>query len=482
MSRRNKYLWVGFAGFALVSTGISVLLDTFPLLGLALFLTLLFGFVFMSYRRLNVYHFAPIFAFSLVWFVVDVVPIYYGYLTDSINFFALEAGPDLWLKGLTIEMVFILFWYLGYFLHNKRILSFIGRLKVDADKKLDLKTAHILLVVSIISFLLKVKLGPIGYGAVQAKTLSDWSTKSVTLLHFFSTPATFFLPSVIIFIFEVDVNRIFKSTLFGLFLLYFLIALLRGTRAPLLAPIFMLSIYSIIHGFRLTKSYKYALIGILVVLLSSGILENYRSSTIRVRNLKELFEVGKEELFSRQIDKGVLIQNLDSFVYRLDAVQTGGLFAEYADSTEKVGLKPYVGLLYLWIPRYFAPNKPMVGSCDGTPLGEPPFIAAYLRGGFIGNSTSVSPSSIMYWQFGWLGLTVGGLLCGFLVAVISILLLRSGLLGKILFLHFLFLTNGFTVDLCNLLRWIILYLIPICIGLRFTYLIRISRKGVFTWS
>ena len=103
----------------------------------------------------------------------------------------------------------------------------------------------------------------------------------------------------------------------------------------------------------------------------------------------------------------------------------------------------------------------MVGSVDGTPLTEPIFIAASLRNAVIGNSSSLSPSSVLYWQFGWLGIIFGGVLLGYLVCFFSDLLINSSLTYKMLFIHLLFFTYGFYCDLTLFLQWVWQYFIPI---------------------
>jgi len=461
MKKRNL-LSISIACLIPITFSISFSLKYFNLLGLSISLTILYGYIVMFHLKKGMDNltFAPLFIFTSISFLLGTIPIYYAYLTSSINLLALQAGPKLWAKGMVLEVLFVIFWVIGYSCFQKRQLVFGDNMVIKLRKEFDLKIAMLILIASSLAYFILLKVNPVSYSVGQSETLYSWTKQRVTSLHFLTMPSSFFLPALCVLLFNAN-RKISKYFLTFLLFVYYIVSFLGGSRTALLMPLVIFIALAMIKNGSWRKVIQYSFVGVLIVVLIGGTIEIYRARSIKEVTYSGRFNIATNEFSEISNMTRFFMKNIESFIYRLDPVQIGGLFAKYADQTGIVGFKPYVGIPFSWIPRYFLPNKPMVSSVDGTPFGQPPFIASFLRLGRDGNSTSVSPSSVMYWHFGWMGITLGGIVIGFLVRAFSLITLKSGVLGQILFVHLLVSTYGFYSDLTYLLKWIWLYFLPI---------------------
>ena len=395
---------------------------------------------------------------ATVFVITMVTPIVYGFVTSQLDEFSLEAGIELWQKGAFIHAVYFIFYAMGFFLANQsRLRNYAGYkiLKVQLSKIYGVYLFIFLLMLYVVNLYLT----PSGYGATQAETLGKWGDSSLYLTSFYSIPASFFLPTMIFLIFYVESRRT-RAVLVSLALIYFGLSILTGTRASIIFPLFVIAFWAYFNGVRIKKIAFLCFTALVFISVIGGDIQDYRAQTIGVSNKQHVAEtiinsLDVEFTFSR------FKRNIEGFIYRIDVVQIGGLFAEYVVETGNIGLALYKGIIFQPIPRYFYPNKPLVNSIDGTPFGNPAFIAGNLRSGHWHNSSSLSVSSICYWEFGWIGVVISGLLSGALIRYLSVRLIKSGIIGQILFLHLCFTTYNLLTKPSSILNWLILYFVPI---------------------
>ncbi|MBD3224112.1 MAG: hypothetical protein GF313_05245 [Caldithrix sp.] len=105
-------------------------------------------------------------------------------------------------------------------------------------------------------------------------------------------------------------------------------------------------------------------------------------------------------------------------------VVSAGSISEYTDREGRVGFTPYFGILFEPIPRIIWPEKPIPMSINGKKQGQAMSIAAKEIGQ--NNVIWMSGGGTMYWQFGWIGVVLGGLITGFLWAFLLSLSFRRG--------------------------------------------------------
>ncbi len=150
---------------------------------------------------------------------------------------------------------------------------------------------------------------------------------------------------------------------------------------------------------------------------------------------------------------------------------TSYLLYRRANTNGYVGLAAYPGIVVDVIPRFIYPNKPYPLSIDGTAAGTPSFIASRMLG-LYGVTSWTGGGGEMYWQLGWVGLVFGGMLIGAIWAFLTVGLLRT---RSLLYVVFFFLAIGYGFNLFESLNVVLhrLFKIYLYLGVVWIIVVRV---------
>jgi hypothetical protein len=163
--------------------------------------------------------------------------------------------------------------------------------------------------------------------------------------------------------------------------------------------------------YRLRKeALTLAAAGLVLVTILSPILEEWRyTMQVGVGSSR-----GIEEVLVEKTAKQTIADSMQSVLQRADILEnTMGLLTELDLTQDYAGFRAYEGFLWQPLPRFFARDKPITRSKDGTLDGRLASILWQNATGTdsIGGLTEFGGLT-MYWQFGWWGVVLGAPLCG----------------------------------------------------------------------
>ena len=305
MHQRDNLLSISIVFLAITILFSSFLNENYALLGIASVSLLFYFLIIFNYKKkLASTMFAPLFLFLSIFIVVLTVPIFIGYLTNSIELYALEAGPTLWLKGAVLDFIFVVCWVTGFLgFRNHFFLKNRKKLALQINKNLDFKIIILVFCVSSFCFFLQNALKPVGYAVLQSEMLEAWDKSAYTYLSFLSVPSTFFLPSICVLLFT-KVNKFFKFFLALLLVIYLSISLLRGSRASLFVTIVGMIALSLFSEIKFKKIMSYGVVMILIIMYLGGTIESYRAQTFKSRKISESLEIAKHEFAKEEKNTG----------------------------------------------------------------------------------------------------------------------------------------------------------------------------------
>jgi hypothetical protein len=101
-------------------------------------------------------------------------------------------------------------------------------------------------------------------------------------------------------------------------------------------------------------------------------------------------------------------------------------FVRMQEEGAGAGISPIVSALYTPVPRRFLPEKPEIGSMDGTRQGMGMYLINAVIDPGSGNMSEFYTGAHAYWEFGALGVVVLSMFSG---AVVALLVCRMGFLG-----------------------------------------------------
>ena len=235
-------------------------------------------------------------------------------------------------------------------------------------------------------------------------------------------------------------TRFFRFVVVPIIIVLLVIVATEGQRTAFVEPIIMLGVGFVVSGKPIKPLVIPAIALVMAVFASSLIFETYRADRqvlagdvrSRITDLRATAESGLG-------DASYLQSSIESIVIRADLYRNAGVLAMYARERGFAGLKPYEGLLFVWLPRFIMPDKPVVGSDDGTAWGLPAYILGWWRAGnrlFLGSSASRSVAGEAYWQWGMFGVVTMGLFAGLWTAYCARIYLRTDpVLGLPLYLY-----------------------------------------------
>lgn len=163
-----------------------------------------------------------------------------------------------------------------------------------------------------------------------------------------------------------------------------------------------------------TKSLVFILISIcLFTVIARGIMEEGRNIRYLIKNENQVDVLNASiESMGRKTEKFV-----ESAAGRMDYSSASGVLARWTESIGYAGFYPYYTLLFVPIPRAIWPDKPIPNSADGTYFSLPEPIAQYAMGGDIMSTAAVGAGGVCWWEGGFGGVVIGGVISGILMGL-----------------------------------------------------------------
>lgn len=259
------------------------------------------------------------------------------------------------------------------------------------------------------------------------KVSSDASVGPYVLLSSFSR---FFLLAVVFFFRNSISMRMAKYVLAILFAYYLLITITGGR-----INIFAIVILFLYYTYNSQHKKKYLVYFVLTSLLAFSLLPiigNLRQSGERI-SVNDI--VNNSNVKEDKILQEVLIKT-NSVDYSTFLLSTDGIGG--------AGSKVYTSAIYSLVPKFLYPNKPSLGSKDGTVMGSYARFAAQAISGNAdetGYNVGVSTSIVALWTLGWPMYIFQILICGYLIFIMNAIFVSR----KTLFIVFILFSTNFPV-------------------------------------
>jgi hypothetical protein len=186
--------------------------------------------------------------------------------------------------------------------------------------------------------------------------------------------------------------------------------------------IFWLSLFAVlitvsfmmISGARISISAIFFIILYRIIFISSSkvkLLFNLFLTAVFISILVMPILIGIEKARSDDLNISEISNNLDtksvisvftSVFQKFNSIDAGiKLVNGYGSGV--AGLKPYIGSVFIFVPQYFYPKKPISGSIDNTYFGTPArLVVQYDNPDDLAGNVGVAPLAVTIWQFGWI--------------------------------------------------------------------------------
>jgi hypothetical protein len=372
--------------------------------------------------------------------------------------------------AVTIYLVFLLMWLVGYWQKAPKHLAIKLPPIDDLNKLFNKKRGVVLLAIIYGSWLyLFIIKGSIYNVGVEKAFFNNALTLADTLFRTFSG---FAMPSFAVLLAQsIQKQDTRKIIFFGaLFLFMLVLAITGGTRAALINPLMMLAA----GLFMLRK--KEAVLSVMAVsfialLLLATLLGAYRTTeAAQTGSMSEKFyamkDVSKEQgvFNSNEVSTSWWQKGLTTVALRGDGVMSTCLMINHLQSTNNYAyFKPYQGVVLALVPRFIWKNKPVPNSIDGTKMGLPATVLWRLKFQNGIGGLSAFGATVMYWQFGWLGVIIGAFFVGLLCRTLVVWLFPAGTIGMVYLLMVIqtSVVSNVGVSLDYLLMFIMSSLVPL---------------------
>lgn len=363
-------------------------------------------------------------------FLWSLVPALGALLSGEFLAFNFGYEIETWNFGLWLEVVFFAVFILGW-----HISDYFKRKPIPPITQRDMKfVIWIAIIAGIAYFALGGFWTNAGYeiladyvnGRMSTEDATQFSTQSV-ILQGIIIPACFLL----LFYLPKSLRSKWISRIAVVVLILSGVkAIGFGTRYGILAMAFSLATCLLMSG-RIRASLKYFGVGFVAAAVLSAAM-------VAIRGTAETQDMSNADRAAAMLKgkHGDLLSKewFISYLPRLDAVQNSGIIATHLHG-DYAGLTPFTGAFLTVIPRTLWPSKPLALSRDGTIFGQPSFLCMAYRGE-PWNSSTVSTSGVAYWQFGWIGVILTGLITGMSTRFLGVLAFRKGAIGAFLFLAY----------------------------------------------
>ena len=377
--------------------------------------------------------------------------------------------------AFTIQLSFMLFYITCFIAFINRPSAFLVRNIAVPIRGLSMRTGRILFILILISGVYsQFSASNIAYGVDQESIISGEADSATNSLLFFGK---FLYPLLsVCIIFSYKDRRLIFWPLTLLFATLLAAGATGGTRAAVVHPLiilgmsvwYLLSPKSGVSILAVSVALLIVISPVLVDLRSGGILTTDATAEQKLSAIVESLIKGD----SSATPSGSVMSRADILSNTVD------LYHYLQASKHYAYFYPYYGVAFSVAPRAIYPDKPYAKSIDGTVRGIPAYALAYIKYRNPNLSITTHGAIDMFWQFGWLGVTLGAAASGALLGVLFNALLSAGPWGFGLALYFsgeCFFGAGASLDV--VLFYMIQTLVPILVILKLLKLLERSLAG-----
>ena len=362
--------------------------------------------------------------------VLVVFPIWYSVFTDFYLEKEINASPDSLLEVMIGETIFVaLFGFSMSFVRTRTMKPWDTALSSESNR---LERLMIMLlgayglVVNLSGFFTPVgSIEDVAHTADITVAASWWAQISVWIQACYSWPA---LVAAALLVVEPKIPRLLRFLGATSLAALALDGLSSGMRGRLTWIVSLL----VIIGYLLNRK-KIIYVGVGAVLLVLPLFV-FLGGRFRMIYYSELEGASRVEVLSRlfeSVKTGEIKDPEDmSFVAsladRAQGPRNSIILYELYDTGQGAGFKPLSSALYMPIPRVFWPDKRPAGSIDTTNTGAAVYLVRKIGyGAPIYNMGPILSSAHAYWEWGWLGVLLGGVITGLFWNVLLTLCERS---------------------------------------------------------
>ncbi len=345
-------------------------------------------------------------------YFVNVPSIIYYILIGGQKYFSWGTSPENIYVGSVLNLVFILFWGIGYILviYMKRKSWRISNLNYTKF------VIYLLFVISIACYIYRIIQNySYGYSSLLYSSSNIDNVGSFGIVGGFAGLTPILAATILIDYHSRKrcflQQKINKPIYYIMWCILF-IDVVKGItidtqRGDVVAPIILIIFVLLVIGLS-RRIISTAILAFFIVMSISPALDILRKdiSVIDARDLKSKI-LKRTEMEEFSITKIAIREPARKSI----APETSFALKSYADREGFVGFKPYFNTLFdPLIPRSLWPHKPIKRSVDGTFETYVEKIAAKEFG--MTHQLWTFGGGEMYWQFGWLGVILGGFFVG----------------------------------------------------------------------
>jgi hypothetical protein len=304
-----------------------------------------------------------------------------------------------------------------------------NRLKILQNER---QLTHRSLIIVLIGFLVIVSINYIlGAGVDYLERNDARNYDSSSALAFINIAYNILEASIAYVTITMKYSKLVTSTLFISLIIGALIETMNGSRIAMVLPIFVFFCRMHFSSKDLAKN----MLRIAILSIASAFILMPAAIAIeRIRTHGQInmdMIMGSAERFMESTDDILAVDMAATLLTKFNSFSSGlSLIDGYGSGS--AGIRPYIGSVLVFMPRYFFPDRPVAGSIDGTIYGTPPRLVPQLETESYSSNVGVSPYAVSVWHFGCLLggaiLIVGGV---FNILLLQYLFSRNNIVYKI---------------------------------------------------
>ena len=360
--------------------------------------------------------------------VLVIFPIWHSVFTDYSQERLMMASPEPinLIVVMLGEAFFVIMFGIGFCIKFRRKMTApVNHLLNKRLSRSDILFLTVLTVIGMFIYVGEPIFIPHSFQDYVAKVEGTYSSSSGELIYNW-LKSIFWFPSLVACAFVVTKSKnekypIWISWIGGITLLSLLLTgVTAGFRGRITWVISLLLVMGYLKGQK-----KLVFVGLLLIILLIPIFTILPGVVRSISN--RYAESGgnrvdlTKEVFHKLIDSGnnkvdlhdLVSELLDAFSWRAQGPRNSTILYKLHDSGNVAGLTPYVGAILFPLPRIIWPDKPVIGSLDGTTLGRAAYLVMRIGRGL--PSHVMGPylaSAAAYWSLGWFGVFIYGFITG----------------------------------------------------------------------
>lgn len=357
--------------------------------------------------------------------VLIVFPIWHSAFTDFSQERLMITSPDPidLIAVLLGEAIFVTMFGVGFCIRLRRKMTVPANYRLNKQlSRSDILFWAVLTVIGVIIYVGGFVFVPHSFQNYVAQVEGTYSRSSGELIYNWFK-SIFWFPSLLACTVVVTGSKnekypIWISWIGGIALLFLLLTgITSGLRGRIIWVASLLLVLGYLKGKKINTVIAFLLIALMIPIFTilPGVVRSIsysyaESGGSRVDLTNEVFH----EIIDTINNKDNLLDSvnelLDAFSWRAQGPRNSTVLYKLHDSGNSGGFTPYIGGIFFPLPRIIWPDKPVIGSSDGTTFGRPAYIV--MRIGYGLPYHTMGPylaSAAAYWSLGWFGV----FLCGF---------------------------------------------------------------------